>query len=143
VLFTLVTVILTQVSPGPFDAPLAPTFPAETPVVPTAPDSRPMFLQTIARGAYGAYRATLSNAKGSNCNFAPSCSVYGHQAIEHLGLIPGLLLFGARLMRGHVNFDRFYRFDGARLVDPLDDTLAWLTPREGDLRWYWLRSRSR
>ncbi|MDP3506088.1 MAG: membrane protein insertion efficiency factor YidD [Myxococcales bacterium] len=142
-LAALVTVVLTQVAPGPFSAPLAPTFPEPAPEAVATPEARPTFLQTIARGAYGAYRATLSTAKGSNCNFSPSCSVYGHQAIETVGLVPGLLLFGARLMRGHVNFDRFYRFDGARLVDPLDDTLAWLTPREEDLRWYWLRSRSR
>lgn len=136
----LLALVLGQVSPGPWDEPLAPVL--AQPVVLLAPEApvRPTFLQTIGRGFYFAYRATLSSAKGSNCLFEPSCSVYGHQAIERLGLLPGLLLFGARLMRAHLNFDRFYRFDGARLVDPLDDTLDWLTPTEEHPRWYWLSS---
>lgn len=135
-------VVLGQVAPGPWDQPLAPTF--DLPAVEVALDApaRPTTLQTIGRGFYFAYRATLSNAKGNNCLFEPSCSLYGHEAIEHVGLVPGLLLFGARLMRSHLNFDRFYRFDGARLLDPLDETLDWLTPREDHPRWY-LRSSPR
>jgi putative component of membrane protein insertase Oxa1/YidC/SpoIIIJ protein YidD len=129
--------LLAQIAPGPWDQPLAPAFPVERPAAEPAQEPRPTVLQTIGRGFYFAYRATLSKAKGSNCAFEPSCSLYGHQAIEHLGLVPGLFLFGARLMRSHLNFDRFYRFDGARLLDPLDDTLDWLTPREDHPRWYW------
>jgi putative component of membrane protein insertase Oxa1/YidC/SpoIIIJ protein YidD len=136
----LLAVVLAQVAPGPWDQPLAPAFPQPEPVQAPPPEARPTTLQTIGRGFYFAYRATLSRAKGSNCAFEPSCSLYGHQAIEHLGLVPGLLLFGARLMRGHLNVDRFYRFDGARLLDPLDDTLDWLTPREDHPRWYWRSS---
>lgn len=98
-------------------------------------EARPTVLQTIGRCFYFAYRATLSTAKGNNCAFEPSCSLYGHQAIEALGLLPGLLLFGARLMRSHLNFDRFYRFSGARLLDPLDDTLDWLLARERSITW--------
>ena len=44
-------------------------------------------------------------------------------------------MFGARLMRAHLNFDRFYRFDGVRLVDPLEDTLDWLVAPEETPRW--------
>jgi putative component of membrane protein insertase Oxa1/YidC/SpoIIIJ protein YidD len=132
--------VLAQVAPFPWDQPLAPAFPAPEAVAAPSPEARPTLLQTIGRGFYFAYRATISSAKGSNCRFEPSCSLYGHQAIEHLGLVPGLVLFGARLMRAHLNADRFYRFDGARLLDPLDDTLDWLTPREDHPRWYWRSS---
>ena len=97
-------------------------------------------LAHLLRGLVHVYRWTLSPILGANCRFEPSCSLYGHQAIEHLGLVPGLVLFGARLMRAHLNADRFYRFDGARLLDPLDDTLDWLTPREDHPRWYWRSS---
>lgn len=130
--------VLAQVAPPPWDMPLAPGFPEPVAYASPADEVRPTVLQTIGRGFYSAYRATLSSAKGNTCIFQPSCSVYGHQAIEHLGLVPGLVLFGARLIRAHLNFDRFYRFDGARLLDPLDDTLGWLTPREDHPRWYWL-----
>jgi putative component of membrane protein insertase Oxa1/YidC/SpoIIIJ protein YidD len=127
--------VVSQLSPGPWEQPLAPVFTEGAPVAAERADARPTVLQTIGRGFYFAYRATLSSAKGNTCAFEPSCSLYGHQAIEALGLVPGLLLFGARLMRSHLNFDRFYRFSGARLLDPLDDTLDWLLARETSTPW--------
>ncbi|MBL9039462.1 MAG: membrane protein insertion efficiency factor YidD [Archangium sp.] len=127
-MLAFVTAAVVAQSPGPWSAPLAPAFDLESPVPVSEPMARPSLSQTIARGVYLAYRATLSSAKGPNCAFSPSCSLYGHQAIERVGLGLGLVLFGARLMRGHLNVDRFYRFEGVHLVDPLDATLSWLWP---------------
>lgn len=136
-MWLLLTVVLAQPAhaPPPWSAPLAPALTEWKTPEAASPRARATFLQTIARGAYQSYRVTLSSAKGDNCRFAPSCSLYGHQAIEKVGLVFGLVLFGARLMRGHVNFDRFYRFDGARLLDPLEDTLDWLVAPEETPRW--------
>jgi putative component of membrane protein insertase Oxa1/YidC/SpoIIIJ protein YidD len=136
VLFVLVLLSQTPQAPLPWSAELAPPLGVELPVTAPAAEARPSYLQTLARGAYSLYRGTLSRAKGANCNFAPSCSRYGHEAIERVGLPLGLVLFGARLMRAHLNFDRFYRFDGDHLVDPLDDTLDWLLGEGGQDRWH-------
>ena len=132
----LLACALSQVAPGPWDEPLAPVLSQEATAESVPLGARPSFLQEIGRGAFGAYRATMSRAKGANCAFSPSCSVYGHEAIERLGLGPGLLLFGARLMRSHLNFDRFYAFDGVHLVDPLDTTLGWMQPANFPAPWY-------
>lgn len=135
VFLTLLLLAQTPQAPLPWGNELAPPMAVERPATEAEAETRPSFLQTIGRGAFLAYRATLSHAKGNNCRFSPSCSLYGHQAIERVGLPLGLLLFGARLMRGHLNFDRFYRFDGALLVDPLDDTLDWLLGEGLHFRW--------
>ncbi len=100
-IFLLLVLHNGEVSPKPFGTATAPAF-APKPS-PDQPLTR-SFLQTIGLGAYWAYRATLSSAKTPNCVFRPSCSAYGHQAIDRYGLVPGLFLFAARLIRAHLNY---------------------------------------
>jgi putative component of membrane protein insertase Oxa1/YidC/SpoIIIJ protein YidD len=89
------------ISPKPFATPQAPSL---SPKAAVPRPEAPTYLQTIALGAYWTYRATLSAAKGPNCVFKPSCSAFGKEAIAAHGLIAGLFLFAARLLRAHVNY---------------------------------------
>jgi len=47
------------------------------------------------------YRLGISPLIGPRCRFWPSCSEYGQQALARHGLIRGLWLTGARLVRCH------------------------------------------
>jgi putative membrane protein insertion efficiency factor len=57
---------------------------------------RPILLALI-RG----YQYLLQPLLGSNCRFAPSCSVYAHQAIATHGAVKGTWLALRRLARCH------------------------------------------
>ncbi len=120
------------VSPPPKGTPLAPLLKRPSSPAPVTDAAVPSFLQTIGRGAYLAYRATLSGAKGRTCRFSPSCSLYGHQAIEHYGLLPGLVLFAGRLLRAHVNYGelRYAEIDDFTLLHTLSDSLPFVSPPE-------------
>jgi putative membrane protein insertion efficiency factor len=48
-----------------------------------------------------AYQLLLSPFAGGACRFEPSCSAYAMTAIEHHGLLPGLLLAIKRVARCH------------------------------------------
>lgn len=45
------------------------------------------------------YQLTLSNMQGDVCNFEPSCSNYGMEAIEKFGPVVGILLTADRIER--------------------------------------------
>jgi putative membrane protein insertion efficiency factor len=47
------------------------------------------------------YQLTLSPLLGPRCRFYPSCSCYAHAAIERHGVLRGLALAAARLLRCH------------------------------------------
>lgn len=46
------------------------------------------------------YRLTGAFRRPS-CRFYPSCSLYGRQALEKHGFLPGLLLTASRILRCH------------------------------------------
>jgi putative component of membrane protein insertase Oxa1/YidC/SpoIIIJ protein YidD len=124
----LLTLVLHSggVSPKPFGTVTAPTL-VPKPAAPAAITRS--YLQTIGLGAYLAYRATLSSAKAPNCAFRPSCSAYGHEAIDTHGLIPGLFLFAARLIRAHLNYGAWAypgTLDEPWLEHSLDDSTAFI-----------------
>ena len=129
-IFVALAVSFNGVSPPPSGSAISPVF--KKPVVEVRDQARPSFLQTIGRGAYLAYRATLSDAKGATCRFRPSCSLYGHQAIEHYGLIPGLVLFAARLVRAHLNYGELHFPTGEdfTILHSLEQSLPTLNPEE-------------
>lgn len=56
-------------------------------------------LQWLALSSIRIYQNTLSRCQGDICNFTPSCSHYGHQAIKRYGLLWGTLMAGDRMER--------------------------------------------
>lgn len=50
---------------------------------------------------FRAYRYTLSPWLGINCRYQPSCSAYAIEALETHGLVTGLRLAAARIVRCH------------------------------------------
>lgn len=67
-----------------------------------------------ASALIGAYRYGISPVIGPRCRFYPTCSEYGLEALGRFGLLRGLWLTGARLVRCHP------WNDGG--LDPLPDT---------------------
>lgn len=62
------------------------------------------------------YRYGISPVIGPRCRFYPSCSEYGIDALRRFGLVRGLWLTGARLVRCHP-----WHPGG---VDPVPDTFV-------------------
>jgi putative membrane protein insertion efficiency factor len=62
------------------------------------------------------YRYGISPVIGPRCRFYPSCSEYGIEALGRFGLLRGLWLTGARLVRCHP-----WHSGG---VDPVPDTFV-------------------
>jgi putative membrane protein insertion efficiency factor len=47
------------------------------------------------------YQGTVSKVQGDVCNFIPSCSHYGYEAIRKYDIIKGLLMASDRVQRCH------------------------------------------
>lgn len=62
-----------------------------------------MFLKKVVKGALWALRHTTHLLVGGAgcCQFVPSCSQYGTQAIEKHGIFDGLWLLIKRLLKCH------------------------------------------
>ena len=56
------------------------------------------------------YQATVSKVQGDVCNFIPSCSHYGYEAIRKYDLFKGILMASDRVQRCH-GFALFYSPD--------------------------------
>ncbi|TXD32486.1 membrane protein insertion efficiency factor YidD [Lujinxingia vulgaris] len=70
-----------------------------------------------------AYSATYSRVDGATCNFAPSCSRFGLEAIAHSPL--GVVWTFGRLQRDQ-RPDAFYTRDAdGRLIDPVEAYTVW------------------
>jgi putative component of membrane protein insertase Oxa1/YidC/SpoIIIJ protein YidD len=84
------------------------------------PEYRLLFLAAIR-----VYQSTLSSQDMSVCNFTPSCSHFGQEAIRKAGLIRGLLLTSDRLQRCNGSGFRskdYYNYDpvSGKLLDPVE-----------------------
>lgn len=55
----------------------------------------------LALGALRFYQRCISPAFPPSCRFTPTCSEYTYQAIEKYGVLRGVWLGGARLLRCH------------------------------------------
>ena len=62
--------------------------------------SRPSFGARVGMRMIRAYQVVLSGAP-SRCRFAPSCSEYTREAIEHFGLVRGVGRGARRVARCH------------------------------------------
>ena len=64
------------------------------------PGSRPGLVARVLLGAIALYQAVRAG-RPSPCRFFPSCSNYGHEAIERHGALRGTWLTVRRLSRCH------------------------------------------
>jgi uncharacterized protein len=60
--------------------------------------ARPM---SISRTLFRFYRNAIAPAIGPVCRYEPSCSHYAEEALTRFGLLRGMALTGARLLRCH------------------------------------------
>ena len=104
--------------PGPSFAagmngpPRRPAAPAATTAT---PEAQPLL------GAIRFFQEYISPADGPRCQFSPTCSAYGHQAIHRHGPWLGVLMTADRLMRcGYLTDPEDYRhLPNGRLIDPV------------------------
>lgn len=67
------------------------------------------------------YQTTLSSQWGAHCNFYPSCSRFGYQAIDKYGLFWGSLIISDRFQRCHPGAWGRYPVKNKHLYDPAED----------------------
>ena len=83
--------------------------------------------KTVVLAAIFLYQSTLSSQDTHRCNFTPSCSHFGAEALERAGPVQGALLTSDRLMRcnGLPDIARHYLFDPntGRFIDPVETYL--------------------
>ena len=81
----------------------------------TGPFSQPLL------GSIRLFQTYISPTDGARCQFAPTCSVYGHRAIRDHGPWLGLLMTTDRLMRCSYWTDPagYPRLSDGRLADPV------------------------
>jgi putative membrane protein insertion efficiency factor len=72
-------------------------------------------------GAIRFFQEYISPLDGARCQFSPTCSAYGHQAIHQRGPWLGVLMTTDRLMRcGYLSEpDTYPRLPNGRLADPV------------------------
>jgi len=74
---------------------------------------------SCASGPIGFYQRHLGQQWGFHCDFQPSCSEYGRQAVESYGALPGTLMIADRLMRDHdLEPEEYARDERGRPLDP-------------------------
>jgi uncharacterized protein len=86
-------------------------------------DSRknPNELQAILSGLFLFYKTVLSSQDQNRCNFHPSCSEYGLQAVKKLGMVRGVICTFDRLSRCNGLSPELYEADMQKklLLDPV------------------------
>ena len=72
-------------------------------------------------GAIRFFQEYVSPTDGARCQFSPTCSAYGHQAIHRHGPWLGVLMTADRLLRcGHgTDPDLYPHLPNGRLADPV------------------------
>lgn len=72
-------------------------------------------------GAIRFFQEYISPTDGARCQFSPTCSAFGHQAIHRHGPWLGVLMTADRLMRCGYGTDpeRYPRLPNGRLADPV------------------------
>ena len=88
----------------------------------------------IAESLLSFYRRVISPVDGNRCVMAPTCSLYGHQAIREHGVVMGMILTADRLLHEADEIGQVPTLveHGEKLyVDPLEANTYWL--------WEWLK----
>lgn len=78
-------------------------------------------IELLLKGAIRLYQVFISPQDMPVCNFVPSCSQFGAEAVSRLGVIRGILLTSDRLQRCNGISTSRYRIDynSGRLIDPI------------------------
>jgi len=78
-------------------------------------------IESLLKGAIRFYQVFISSQDMPVCNFVPSCSQFGSEAIGRLGIIRGVLLTSDRLQRCNGVSTSRYQIDynSGRLMDPI------------------------
>lgn len=83
---------------------------------------------SVFQGLLGFYRKVISPVDGNRCVMAPTCSLYGHQAIQEHGVIMGIFLTADRLLHEGDEISRVRRIkeNGETLyLDTLEANTYW------------------
>jgi putative membrane protein insertion efficiency factor len=73
--------------------------------------NNPNELQAVLSGLFLFYKAFISSQDQNRCNFHPSCSEYGLQAVKKLGIVRGAMCTFDRLTRCNGLSPAQYDFD--------------------------------
>ncbi|MEE8340912.1 MAG: membrane protein insertion efficiency factor YidD [Candidatus Neomarinimicrobiota bacterium] len=83
------------------------------------------FIKKIGILPIAAFQRFSYNADGFNCQYSPSCSNYGSQAIEEYGLLRGSFMASDRIIRcnpssleNHLKHGGEYNLINKQLIDP-------------------------
>lgn len=79
------------------------------------------------------FQRWLSPIDGPRCNFTPTCSNFGFQAVQSQGVLFGIVLTADRLMRCHYSVESdagYLRLPRGSLYDPVSENLP---PRHDDI----------
>jgi len=76
---------------------------------------------SLLKGAIRFYQVFISSQDMPVCNFVPSCSQFGMEAISRLGVVRGVLLTSDRLQRCNgVSTSRYQMdYNSGKLIDPI------------------------
>jgi putative component of membrane protein insertase Oxa1/YidC/SpoIIIJ protein YidD len=76
---------------------------------------------SLLKGAIRFYQVFISSQDMPVCNFVPSCSQFGAEAISRLGVVRGILLTSDRLQRCNGVSTSRYQIDynSGRFIDPI------------------------
>jgi putative component of membrane protein insertase Oxa1/YidC/SpoIIIJ protein YidD len=78
-------------------------------------------IKSLLKGVIRFYQVFISSQDMPVCNFVPSCSQFGAEAIGRLGVVRGVLLTSDRLQRCNGVSTSRYQIDynSGRLMDPI------------------------
>ena len=123
----VVVCLLVPVSPGHCSASAMKGPPAA--VVhghPAVIESDPSPFSLLALGAITFYRSFISPTQGPRCEFYPSCSAFGLQAVKEHGAVLGVMMTTDRLTRCNLlkgPGPDYYPLPNGKLFDPVSRNL--------------------
>ncbi len=81
--------------------------------------------QNIALTSIHFFQHHISTMDGDRCQFSPTCSTYGYQAIQQQGTVQGIIMIADRLMRCSYLTDKqlYKQLPNHSLCDSLADNL--------------------
>jgi putative membrane protein insertion efficiency factor len=82
-------------------------------------------IKLVIKSSFDIYQQLVSTSQGDVCNFSPSCSQFGREALEKHGIIWGSLMTADRLMRcnpwAHTNLYSYYSgIKNSKIYDPIE-----------------------